>query len=111
VGMDFRAEPAEIAHFAAMHEHLSTSPESPFVRVSVVQRRESGGADVLRGVVLTRLGADSTPGTVLRSPAEWYGVLAERFGLTLEDLGGAEREQLWTRVLAAHRAYERSSSA
>jgi N-hydroxyarylamine O-acetyltransferase len=111
VGMDFRAEPAEIAEFAAMHEHLSTSPESPFVKVSVAQRRDSDGADVLRGVVLTRLGADSPPGLVLRSPDEWYEVLAELFGLTLEDVGRVEREQLWTRVRAAHREYERSRSA
>jgi N-hydroxyarylamine O-acetyltransferase len=108
VGMDFRAEPAAIAEFAAMHEQLSTSPESPFVRVSVVQLRDPGGADVLRGLVLTRLGTDSTPGRVLRTPAEWYEVLAERFGLTLEDVDGEERERLWTRLLAGHREYVRS---
>ena len=111
VGMDFRSEPAEVADFAEMHEYLSTAPESGFVRTSVVQRRDSAGADVLRGLVLTRLGADSAPGTVLRSRAEWYEALADVFGLTLEDVGAAERERLWARLVAAHREYERNLSA
>jgi N-hydroxyarylamine O-acetyltransferase len=111
VGMDFRAEPAEIADFAAMHEYLSSSPESGFVRISVVQRRDSDGADVLRGLVLTRLGADPAPGTVLRSRAEWYEALADVFGLTLEDVGIGERERLWARLVTAHREYQRSLSA
>jgi N-hydroxyarylamine O-acetyltransferase len=109
VGMDFRAEPAEVVAFAAMHEYLSTSPESGFVRVSVVQRRDSAGADVLRGIVLTRLDADSSPETVL-TRAEWYEALGDVFGLTLEDVGAAARERLWARLLAGHEEYERSLS-
>ena len=110
-GMDFRAEPAEIAEFAAMHEHLSTAPESPFVRVAVVQRRDSEGADVLRGLVLTRQGPDPAVQTTLESRAEWYEALADMFGLPLEDVGTAERERLWSRVAAAHREYANGSSA
>jgi N-hydroxyarylamine O-acetyltransferase len=109
-GMDFRPEPAEIADFAAMHEYLSTAPESGFVRISVVQRRDSAGADVLRGIVLRRLGADSSEGTVL-TRAQWGEALADVFGLTLEDVDGAARERLWMRLLAAHEEYERSLSA
>lgn len=111
VGMDFRSEPADVSEFAAMHEYFSTAPESGFVRVSVVQRRDSAGADVLRGITLTRLGADSAPATVLRAPTEWYEALADLFGLTLDDVDASERERLWERVLAAHEEYERSLSA
>ena len=84
---------AEIPDFAAMHEYLSTAPESPFVRMAIVQRRDEAGADVLRGLVLRRLGSDSTE-TVLQSEGDWYGVLDAKFGLPLEDVGAAEREQL-----------------
>jgi hypothetical protein len=108
--MDFHAGVAEISGFAAMHEHLSTAPESPFVRMATVQRRDEAGTDVLRGLVLSRQGSDSTE-TVLQSEGDWYGVLDAKFGLPLQDVGAAEREQLWTRVLAAHREYERTSSA
>ena len=110
VGMDFHARPAEIADYAAMHEYLSTAPESPFVRVATVQRRDSAGADVLRGLVLSRLGPDSTE-TILQSQSEWYEALAAGFGLLLEDVETAEREQLWERVTAAHREYERLAPA
>ncbi len=71
-GMDFRAERADMADFATMHEYLSTAPESGFVRVAVAQRRDSTGADVLRGLVLTRLGPDPAPQTIVDSRAEWY---------------------------------------
>jgi N-hydroxyarylamine O-acetyltransferase len=110
VGMDFHAHSAEVADYAATHEHLSTAPESPFVRVATVQRRDSAGADVLRGLVLSRLGSDSAQ-TVIESQAEWYEALATTLGLPLEDVGPAERERLWTRVLAAHREYERLAPA
>jgi N-hydroxyarylamine O-acetyltransferase len=111
VGMDFRAEPAEIAEFAAMHEYFTTAPESGFVRVSIVQRRDAAGGDVLRGLVLTRLDGDVLPGTVLRSQAQWYDALAEIFGLSLEDVDESDRERLWERLLAAHEEYERGLSA
>jgi arylamine N-acetyltransferase len=110
VGMDFHARRAEIADFAAMHEYLSTAPESPFVKVATVQRRDSAGVDVLRGLVLRRLGSHSTE-TVLQSDGDWYGVLGAKFGLPLEDVGPAEREQLWMRILDAHGQYERISAA
>ena len=94
VGMDFHAGLAEIADFAAMHEYLSTAPESPFVRVATVQRRDSAGADVLRGLVLSRLGSDSTE-TFSSLEGDWYEALDAKFGLPLEDVEAAEREQLW----------------
>jgi N-hydroxyarylamine O-acetyltransferase len=110
VGMDFRAERAEMADFAAMHEYLSTAPESGFVQVAVAQRRDWTGADVLRGLVLTRLGPEPAHQTIVESRSEWYEALADVFDLSLDDVGPAEREQLWTRVVAAHAKYERSST-
>lgn len=110
VGMDFRAEGAEMTEFAAIHEYLSTAPGSSFVRVAVVQRREPGAVHVLRGVVLTRLGQDPAPETVLESPAQWYGVLDDLFGLALDDVDAIDRERLWRRVVAAHEEYEQSTA-
>ncbi len=93
-----------------MHEHLSTAPDSPFVRVAVVQRRHSLGADVLRGRILTRVGSDAAGETLLRSEADWYQALADVFGLPLGDVGTAERKHLWDRIDAAHREFEHSRS-
>ena len=109
VGMDFRAQYAEMTDFSAMHEYLSTAPESSFVRVAIVQRRDPAGVHVLRGAVLTRLGADPAPQIMLESPTQWYAALAEVFGLALDDVNAGERERLWRRVAAVHEEYEQSS--
>ena len=111
LGMDFRAAGADMADFAAMHEHLSSAPESPFVQVAVVQRRDPTGVDVLRGLVLARVGPEPPSETVLRSSAEWHAALHDVFGLALEDVEAADRELLWTRLVAAHGEYERRLEA
>jgi arylamine N-acetyltransferase len=106
VGMDFRRDAATVAEFAAMHEYLSTAPESGFVRVAVAQRRHSVGYDILRGLVLTRVGADDSTTAILGSQEEWYGVLADLFDLRLDDVSPDERARLWDRVSAAHAEYD-----
>jgi N-hydroxyarylamine O-acetyltransferase len=104
-GMDFRSEAAAVSEFAAMHEHLSTSLESGFVRVAVAQRRDADGVDELRGVVFRRLAPEPEFETTIESAADWYQALADVFGLALHDVGRAERDGLWRRVLAAHDEY------
>jgi arylamine N-acetyltransferase len=102
-GMDFRADVAVQGDFQPMHEWLSTSPESGFVRTASVQRRDATGADVLRGRVLTREPAGQA--RQLDTAGEWFGVLADVFGLTLDDLAAEEKAALWRRVGAAHEAW------
>lgn len=109
VGMDFREEPAAISDFAPMHEYLSTSPESGFVRVAIVQRRDAKGADILRGLVLGRIGSAASEALV-ESQAEWFDALADVFGLPLADVGEAERRRLWRRVVRAHEDFQRAQS-
>ncbi|MEV7807500.1 arylamine N-acetyltransferase [Microbispora sp. NPDC088329] len=106
-GMDFRPESAEMSAFEAKHEHLSTSPESGFVRVASVQRRDAAGVDLLRGLVLTRVGlppADGGPGTsvTLERREDYFAALADVYGMTLDDASSAEKDALWSRLLAAH---------
>ena len=76
-------------------------PESGFVRVATVQRRDATGADVLRGLTLARIGRSSTR-TVLEQPRDYYAVLPDVFGLTLDDVTAAGRAALWSRLAAAH---------
>ena len=109
VGMDFRDETAAIGDFAPMHEFFSTSPESGFVRVAVVGRRDAEGADILRGLVLSRLGSAPSE-TLVESQAEWFEALADVFGLKLVDVGEAERRRLWHRLVGAHEEFERAKS-
>jgi N-hydroxyarylamine O-acetyltransferase len=103
-GMELRADVAVQSDFMAMHEYLSTSPDSPFVRTATVQRRHARGADVLRGRLLHRLPTGGS--RELTSAQEWFAALADVFGITLPELGGYERDGLWRRVCAAHDAWQ-----
>ncbi|MGJ6963401.1 arylamine N-acetyltransferase family protein [Streptosporangium sp. G11] len=107
LGMDFRAAPAEMPEFAAMHEFLSTSPESGFVRVATIQRRDASGVDVMRGLVLTRLG-DREHTLTARTERDYFEMLADVFGLSLPDVTPAERAMLWLRLWTAHEKWSSS---
>lgn len=106
VGMDFAPGRATVADFLARHEFLSTSPESGFVRVCSVQRRDALGADTMRGCLLSRYGEPAVAEQVIETAAEWFEALADVFDLTLPDVSPAERDGLWARVHAAHAAWE-----
>ena len=59
--MTWRSAPAEMPDFAAQHAYLSTSPESGFVKLLSVQRRDAEGADVMVGLVLRRVDDGERP--------------------------------------------------
>ncbi|MEN3540156.1 arylamine N-acetyltransferase [Microbispora sp. ZYX-F-249] len=106
-GMDFRPGPTEMGAFQAKHEWLSTSPQSGFVRVASVQRRDTAGVDLLRGLVLTRVGLPPAGGgpdasVTLERREDYFAALADVYGMTLDDVGAAEKDALWSRLLAAH---------
>ncbi len=66
VGMDFGMRPAVVTDFLDRHVHLSTSPESGYVRTCMVMRRDADGVDVLTGCVLRRIGAGPDGGVCWR---------------------------------------------
>lgn len=109
--MDFGWPAAGLADFTAMHEYLSTSPESGFVRTAVVQRRDATGVDQVRGCVLSRVDGAGVRSSELTTQAEWFAALADVFGLTLDDLDPAARGALWRRVRAAHEAWRAEPAA
>ncbi len=102
-GMSFRLEPVSINAFTERHAYLSTSPQSGFVRVITVQRRHATGADILRGLVLTRTGAEQRDERVLDQRRDWLGVINDLFGLRL-DAAPQALESLWAKVVAIHEA-------
>jgi arylamine N-acetyltransferase len=106
VGMSFRSAPAGMAEFAARHRFLSTSPESSFAHVVTAQLRDSAGVDILLGLVLSRAGSGASPAVALTNRDDWFGVLADRFGIRLDGCDPVARDRLWERVLGAHRAWQ-----
>jgi hypothetical protein len=82
---------------------LSTSPDSGFVRVLTVQRRESDAVEILRGLSFKRLGVRPAD-TVIETPQELAAVLGDVFGLWPLP-AGAELAALWRGVTAKHEAW------
>ena len=101
-GMAWRSEPTAIDAFVERNVWLSTSPDSGFVRLLVVQRRDATGVDSLRGLVLKRIGAGASEATIETS-GDLIGVLVDKFGLDLGAVRARARDALWEGV---HRAHE-----
>jgi N-hydroxyarylamine O-acetyltransferase len=110
-GMVFSAQPTTIDVFAPRNPHLSTSPESGFVKTPTAQRRDADGIDILRGQVLTRVESSVGPGRTLETRDEWFGALAEVFDLPLDDASRDQREALWQRVNSVHLAWQAAQTA
>lgn len=104
--MTWTTGPAVEADFTAQHERLSTSPDSGFVRVPMVQRRDATGLDVMRCLTPLRIGSNASTADPITSRAEWFEALADGFGLRVDALAPGSRDRLWAGVVAAHRAWE-----
>jgi N-hydroxyarylamine O-acetyltransferase len=106
VGMTWTSGEAHLADFATQHQWLSTSPDSGFVQVAMAERRDSTGVDVIRGLVLSRIGDRATTAEPLTRRAEWFDALAEVFDLRFDNSTPGARDRLWDRVLDAHQRWE-----
>ena len=108
VGMCWTDAEVEMVQFAPQHHWLSTSPDSPFTQVAMAERRDATGVDVIRGLLIGRVGERTTWSEPLRTRSEWISALADGFGLRLEHSEPAAVDHLWNQVLRAHRSWEGS---
>jgi N-hydroxyarylamine O-acetyltransferase len=106
--MSWTPDPARQSDFEATHAQLSTSPESGFVQVAMAERRDATGVDVIRGLVLARVGKGAFTDEPVTRKQEWFDLLADAFGLHFDASPPGAAEQLWDTVLAAHRRWEAS---
>jgi arylamine N-acetyltransferase len=104
-GMAWRSVPTDLSAFESMNLNLSTSPESGFVKILSVQRRSARAVDILRGLVLIRLGEGAQERT-LQSGDELTAALRDVFGFQLDEFGDGVLDALWERTYAAHLAWE-----
>jgi arylamine N-acetyltransferase len=105
-GMSWTTAPARQADFEERHAWLSTSPESGFVQVAMAERRDATGVDVIRGLVLARIGANAFTAEPLTRKQGWFDLLADVFGLHFDGSPQGMRDKLWDTVLAAHRRWD-----
>lgn len=104
LGMDFAAADAPPGAFDEKHAWFQTSPDSGYVRLLAMVRRDAAGVDLLRGRVLRRVG-DAPAERELTARADWFAVLADVFALPLSDVDESRREALWARMNEAHDAW------
>jgi arylamine N-acetyltransferase len=100
--MDFGPEPVAMAQFQERHAFLSTSPDSGFVRVMKLLRREPDAAYGLTGCVLHRQDAAGRDERVLTSQSDWFDAVADVFGMPLVDVDAVSRDYVWQWLLASH---------
>jgi len=108
VGMGWTTGAAELADFEAKHHWLSTAPESGFVQLAMAERRDATGVDVVRGLVLSRVGANARSDDPLTERDDWFAALADVFDLHFEHSPPGTCDRLWSRVVEQHRAWEQS---
>ncbi|MGH3533115.1 MAG: arylamine N-acetyltransferase family protein [Pseudonocardiaceae bacterium] len=107
VGMDFNLDPASPEDFVAKDLELKTSPNSRFVRIAVVTRRDRTGVDELTGCILNRTDSKGRKEKEIAGREEWFRVLDDTFGLGLTEVSEAELADLWDKVYSRHQEWRR----
>jgi N-hydroxyarylamine O-acetyltransferase len=103
--MDFESAPVGLDAFAAQHDHLSTDPTSPFVRLASAFRRTPKSVVVLRSVGLSETSADRVDNTLLDNPTDYFTALADVFRLPLPQYTQSDRDNLWRRVWSQYEEF------
>ena len=98
--------PAQQTDFEAKHVWLSTAPESGFVQVPMAERRDATGVDVIRGLVLSRIGDGAFTAEPVTGKDEWFDLLADVFDLRFDAVAPESRDRLWAAATTAHRRWE-----
>jgi N-hydroxyarylamine O-acetyltransferase len=106
VGMSWSNTSAEIDEFTAKHHWLSTAPESPFLTVAMAEHRDATGVDVIRGLVLSRIGDGASTSEPITDRSEWFDVLGDIFDLRFGHTSPEVLDRLWHRALDTHRCWE-----
>ena len=102
-GMSFSTAPTDIGVFAARHEFLARSPDSPFARTVTAQLRDADGTTVLRGLRVTRTDRTGTTEHLVDDMDTWIGLLGTTFHVDLSTASPAAIARMWDRARAATR--------
>ena len=102
-GMSFSTAPTDIEAFAARHEFLARSSDSPFARTVTAQLRHAEGTTVLRGQRVTRTDRTGTTEHLVDDMDTWIDLLATTFHVDLSTASPAAIARMWDGARAATR--------
>lgn len=77
----------------------------------MAERRDATGVDVIRVLVLSRIGDGARTAEPVTHRAEWFDLLADLFDLRLPTMIPEARDRLWMKVLTAHRRWQGSQAS
>lgn len=103
-GLEVTGRPTDPVTVLEAHAVLSTPPDGHFARLLVVQRRDAGGLETVRGCVATRIDAGGRHETDLTAYDDWRAALVA-IGLSLEGVADDDLRGLFERSLAVHEAW------
>lgn len=103
--MSFRASVGTLDEFEKTHVHLSTSPDSGFVQVVVAENRGHDRVCWLRALTFGRRDREGTATRIVTDRDEWFGLLADEFSLTFDDVDTDALDRLWDSACGAHEAW------
>ncbi|WP_100010486.1 arylamine N-acetyltransferase family protein [Lentibacillus sediminis] len=110
-GVDFGADPVfDILAFQPNHHHLSKSPDSHWVNLSIAKNRDARGSNQLIGCVFTEHNETGIRKTEVVEKPRWFEVLRDVFGLRFQDYTQMERDELWRRVIELHEVWKKAHS-
>jgi arylamine N-acetyltransferase len=101
-GMNFRSAVAILDEFETMHRHLSTSPDSGFVKTVTAQRRRHDSVYAIRALTRTQRDASGTTTSLVTDRTDWFDLLADEFFLTFDGVETDAKDRLWASARAAH---------
>lgn len=109
--MSWRSAAVEMPAFEQQHAHLSTSPDSLFVQLLLVQRRDATGVDMMTGLDLRRVDESNAEPRILSERSDWFAALHDVFGLRFDGVEPAALDRLWDAQVAAYRKTEAARAA
>ncbi|WP_139997393.1 arylamine N-acetyltransferase family protein [Paenibacillus paridis] len=110
-GVDFDPKAvADLEEFKPKHDFYSRAPESPWFDLFLIRNRSAAEGAEIRGCVLKKYDQNGVHKTELHTKSLWLEALADHFGEKLLNYSSAEKDELWSRVQAAHEDWKRSTA-
>ncbi|MFF2093313.1 arylamine N-acetyltransferase [Paenibacillus sp. NPDC058174] len=110
-GVDFAPEPLpDLNRFASRHHHYCHAPESPWLRVLLLQNRHAGGSNELRGCIWKSRTSSGVETTEITSKSQWFDIMAEVFNEPLADYSAPDKDALWSKVSRMHEEWKTAKS-
>ncbi|MBU5442481.1 arylamine N-acetyltransferase [Paenibacillus sp. MSJ-34] len=108
-GVDIDPEAVQnMDEFIPKHHYLSSSPDSAWINLLLVQNRHKTGSNELRGCVYNRRDERGLIKNEITNRSEWFELLSDVFGEPLNHFSKHEKDGLWTKVLKTHEEWKRN---